>query len=130
MAHIKTNADTWCVGCSLCSLWCSVKHVNISSESASRIRIIWDHDQQLPTPCVCQQCEDPDCVSVCPCDAVTKKEYILVDEEKCTGCGACERACPYNAIHVYSEKAVVCDLCGGAPLCVRVCPVNLLEVVE
>ena len=127
--HITTDAKTSCVGCSLCSFWCSIQHTSVSSRAASRITIVWEHDQQLPTPLVCQQCEDPLCVRACPSHALVKKEYITVDKELCSGCGACVDACPYGAIHVYG-KAVVCDLCEGDPFCVRVCPVSVLEVVE
>ena len=130
MTRIQVNSEEPCVGCYLCVYWCSVKHYTLSSRSASRIRIQWDREQLLPSPCVCQQCEDSPCVEACPYSALTREGYIHVDEEACTGCRICEPACPHGAIHVYRETAVVCDLCGGTPLCVKVCPVGLLEVVE
>jgi ferredoxin len=32
---------------------------------------------------------------------------VIVDLEKCTGCGTCEEGCPVEAIKVENEKAVV-----------------------
>lgn len=50
-------------------------------------------------------------------------EAVLVDREKCTGCGVCVSACPGRIPHIHpNEKyAVICDLCGGDPRCVDVC---------
>jgi len=48
---------------------------------------------------------------------------VLVDREKCTGCGQCIKSCPGNIpfLHPEDNKAVICDLCGGDPECVKVC---------
>ena len=47
---------------------------------------------------------------------------ILVDEEKCIGCGYCVRDCPVEAMSLKKKKAVVdaqtCTECGA---CIRVC---------
>ena len=32
---------------------------------------------------------------------------VIIDQEKCTGCGTCEEGCPVEAIKVENEKAVV-----------------------
>ena len=41
---------------------------------------------------------------------------VIVDLEKCTGCGTCEEGCPVEAIKVENDKAVVdaetCVDCG------------------
>ena len=52
-----------------------------------------------------------------------KTGAVLVDREKCTGCGACIRECPGNIpfLHPGDGKAVICDLCGGDPQCAKVC---------
>ncbi len=57
----------------------------------------------------------------------------VVDPERCTWCGECEKACPYGAI-----KEVVCDdkevatiipaLCKGGGVCVPVCPEDAIEI--
>ncbi|KYK36089.1 MAG: 4Fe-4S dicluster domain-containing protein [Theionarchaea archaeon] len=130
MTRVQVSTEKSCVGCYLCVLWCSAHHEQVSSRAASRITLTWNHQQLLPTPFLCQQCDNPPCVAACPNDALHKKGYIQMDADACSGCGACEAACPYNAIHVYKGKAVVCDLCEGSPICVKVCPVDMLEVVQ
>jgi Fe-S-cluster-containing dehydrogenase component len=48
---------------------------------------------------------------------------VLVDRERCTGCGVCVERCPGSIpfLHPKDGKAVICDLCGGDPECVKVC---------
>ncbi len=48
----------------------------------------------------CQQCAKPLCVDACPYEATYKREkdgVVIVDYDKCIGCGQCVTACPYNA---------------------------------
>ncbi|HAL57829.1 MAG TPA: 4Fe-4S ferredoxin, partial [Bacteroidetes bacterium] len=47
-------------------------------------------------PKLCNQCENPPCVQVCPVGATFKTEdgVILVDEKRCIGCRYCIQACP------------------------------------
>jgi Fe-S-cluster-containing dehydrogenase component len=48
---------------------------------------------------------------------------VLVDREKCIGCGECIDACPGKIPHIHPAEnyALICDLCGGDPECVKVC---------
>lgn len=75
-------------------------------------------------PVLCQHCEDPPCM-VCPVDAMSidEKGIVVIDGEKCTGCGECVKACPYGAISIDKDKGIAfkCDLCGGDPACVKIC---------
>lgn len=53
---------------------------------------------------------------------------LIVDSEKCTGCGICETSCAFGAISVLANCAVVnesCTLCGA---CVDNCPVGALNI--
>jgi electron transfer flavoprotein alpha subunit len=55
---------------------------------------------------------------------------LLIDKEKCTGCGECVDACPFEALEVIEEKACVnesCTLCGT---CVDVCPFEAISLDE
>ena len=38
------------------------------------------------------------CIEICPEDAVTQEETILIDKEKCTYCGICAKNCPSDAL--------------------------------
>jgi Fe-S-cluster-containing dehydrogenase component len=52
------------------------------------------------------QCENPPCVPVCPVQATWRNDLgiIVVDQEKCIGCGKCIKACPYQARRINPPK--------------------------
>ena len=83
-------------------------------------------------PKLCNHCEDPPCVQVCPVGAtyISPDGVVLVDSEYCVGCRYCIQACPYGARYLHPEKLVAekCTFCyhritkGLLPACVEVCP--------
>jgi sulfite dehydrogenase (quinone) subunit SoeB len=92
-------------------------------------------------PKSCLHCEDAPCVTVCPTGASMKRSedgIVLVEEEKCIGCGLCAWACPYGAREMDPVENVMkkCTLCvdriyddvleevDRVPACVRTCPAN------
>lgn len=94
-------------------------------------------------PVMCQHCEQPPCVDVCPTQASFKRAdgIVLVDRHRCIGCRYCMMACPYKArsfVHEPLEnqnpdvprgKGTVesCTLCvhridnGQIPACAEAC---------
>ena len=94
-------------------------------------------------PLMCQHCETPPCVDVCPTGASFRRVdgLVLVDKHICIGCRYCMMACPYKARSFIHEdltdqlpwaprgKGTVesCTLCvqrvdnGGTPACVEAC---------
>lgn len=83
-------------------------------------------------PVMCQQCEHPSCVAVCPtgaCYKDTEDGVIRIDPELCIGCRSCEKACPYHANNYNKEMRIMdkCTLCeqqrekGEDPVCVKNC---------
>jgi [DsrC]-trisulfide reductase subunit O len=96
-------------------------------------------------PVMCQHCETPPCVDVCPTGASFKRPdgIVLVDKHICIGCRYCMMACPFKARSFIHEaipdeakrswaprgKGTVesCTLCvhrvdaGREPACVEAC---------
>ncbi len=50
-------------------------------------------------PMMCQHCENPPCVDVCPTGASFRRAdgIVMVDRHTCIGCRYCMMACPYKA---------------------------------
>jgi len=50
-------------------------------------------------PMMCQHCENPPCVDVCPTTASFRRAdgIVMVDRHLCIGCRYCMMACPYKA---------------------------------
>ena len=94
-------------------------------------------------PVMCQHCEHPPCVDVCPTGASFKRAdgIVLVDRHICIGCRYCMMACPYKARSIVFRDvadqnpdvprgkgcAEACSLCvhrvdqGRQPACVEAC---------
>ncbi len=151
------NTNKCGAGCTECVTACKTENgwgdVNNSEEhSRASQKAVWirkvklkdkqtGHVQSLPL--LCQHCENPPCVDVCPTGASFKREdgIVLVDKHICIGCRYCMMACPYKArsfIHetiqnqkVYAPrgKGTVesCTMCvhrvdnDGTPACVEAC---------
>jgi len=89
-------------------------------------------------PKLCNQCDKPPCVQVCPVGATyqTADGVCLVDREWCIGCGYCIMACPYGMrfFHPIYHVAEKCNFCyhritkGLNPACVLACPVTARKI--
>jgi len=90
-------------------------------------------------PVLCNQCNRPPCVRVCPTKATYKDKtngIVMMNESLCIGCKACLTACPYNARYYNREIGAVdkCDFCYRRRLqngeantaCAEACPAQAL----
>ncbi len=89
-------------------------------------------------PKLCNQCENPPCVQVCPVGATyqTADGVVLVDRTWCIGCGYCIMACPYGVrfFHPVYKVAEKCTFCyhrinkGMKTACVGACPFGARQI--
>jgi Fe-S-cluster-containing dehydrogenase component len=154
--------------CSVCITACHQAHnVPDFGNSKDEVKWIWkdafanafpeqDHDFQAealrrgPALLMCNHCDNPPCVRVCPTKATWKREadgLVMMDWHRCIGCRYCMAACPYGSRSFNwrdprsgirgmtidfptRTKGVVekCTFCeerlakGELPACVQACP--------
>lgn len=60
------------------------------------------------------------------------RKIVRIDEERCTGCGACVAPCAEGAILLVDGKARVVreELCDGAGFCIGICPTGAMRIEE
>ncbi len=101
------DANKCADGCSACVDACNEEHNLVSHDrpatDAQWIRTVKLKDKQTGRInrliMMCQHCEFPPCVDVCPTNASFKRVdgLVLVDRHRCIGCRYCMMACPYKA---------------------------------
>lgn len=128
-----------CIGCQACTIACI--NENDVPEGSFRTIVstysVKQNDQAgqpagtYVLPRLCNHCDNPPCVPVCPVGATFKRAdgLVLIDGDRCVGCGYCVLACPYDArfINHQTGKADKCTFCGHRleagllPACVETC---------
>ena len=53
---------------------------------------------------------------------------IVIRQDKCTQCGACETACPFALISLVDDKVTITDGCNLCGACVDACPCDALSM--
>ncbi len=134
-----------CIGCGLCRVFCEAHHAGNDDPAkalkkrlappAGGIRV--EHNGLHCISIRCRHCPNASCIDACITGAMSRDEntgFVLVDREKCIGCGTCMLVCPFGAIRKDEQtgKVVKCDGCFDRDVsrCISVCPNGALMVVE
>ncbi|WP_365860870.1 sulfate reduction electron transfer complex DsrMKJOP subunit DsrO [Desulfovibrio sp.] len=128
-----------CIGCQSCTVTCGAENAvplgNFRTTVSEYAMIGVPAENREPSvaviPRLCNHCETPPCVPVCPVGATFKRAdgMVLIDATTCIGCGFCVQACPYDARFLNREThtADKCTFCahrtaaGLLPACVENC---------
>lgn len=125
-----------CTGCHACSVSCKSEFEVPLGVYRSWVKIgeegTYPQVKRSILPRLCNQCDNPPCVKVCPVNAtyIHATGVVAIQENVCIGCKACISACPYNArfFNPVKRTADKCDFClhrvenGVVPSCVNGCP--------
>lgn len=144
-----------CIGCYTCVVGCKAYYGTRPGVDYNAVeRVEWGEypdAQQKFKLTMCMHCEDAACVEACPTGAsyTTDEGVVVIDYDKCLGCGACVLACPYEERHLvkddetnfegtvmpFEEEAAErlnivekCTFCNGRvqegeqPACTTLCP--------
>jgi Fe-S-cluster-containing dehydrogenase component len=91
-----------CIGCYNCMISCKQEHFLPPGIFFSRVLVgemgTYPSVLKLVYPVLCNHCDNPPCVGVCPTGATCKREdgIVTVNPDVCIGCRSCLVACPYQ----------------------------------
>lgn len=131
-----------CIGCHACTVACKTEHEVPIGQFRTWVKYVESGEFPATTRDFgvmrCNHCTDAPCVTICPTQALFKRDDGIVDfdNERCIGCKACMQGCPYDAIYIDADTntAAKCNFCahrvdeGLEPACVVVCPTHSIWV--
>lgn len=115
MTELISNPEL-CIDCMKCERNCPQNAIRVSEG----------------VPLFCMHCtpEKAPCLNICPENAIEELGgAIVINKDKCIGCGMCRDVCPIGAISTDEiGQANKCDLCINEKTqqCVEQCPTNAL----
>ena len=134
-----------CIKCHACEIACkSWNEVEVGPRWREVVKVTsgtFPDLQSMNVSMACMHCGDAPCLTACPVDAISKRAedgIVMVDQDKCIGCGFCAWACPFNAPQLTTaagkmEKCNFCQTPGlerpvGLPrACEEVCPTGAIK---
>ncbi len=134
-----------CTGCGACQVACTIENGLAPDVSWRRVETFNPRRHPLAPlfhlSLACNHCADAACMRACPALAYAREPVtlaVLIDADKCIGCGYCAWACPYDA-PVFDEKTGVMSKCtwcadrlraGLKPACASHCPTGALDYAD
>ncbi|WP_165055451.1 MULTISPECIES: 4Fe-4S dicluster domain-containing protein [unclassified Adlercreutzia] len=133
MAHYGYVIDSKnCIGCHACAVACKIENNLPNNNWWNRIFTIGGDNPNTPAgtfgenltmgnmPVMCQHCENPACIRVCPVGATYKDAEtgaVRQDYDKCIGCRMCMAACPFTGVRSFNwdEPKYAVDFPVGDP---------------
>ncbi len=91
-----------CIGCNACVVACkqenSLPDGVFFTKTLSEEYGVYPSVNRVYIPTLCNHCDDAPCEKVCPSGATYTRDdgIVMVDSDKCIGCGSCAVACPYD----------------------------------
>jgi tetrathionate reductase subunit B len=151
-----------CIGCNACTIACKAEFdVRLGvyrSSVGEKVSCEFPFVKRIFIPWLCNHCANPPCIENCPVDEMeavhtfpdgSRTKYlkratyqrpdgvVLIDQNRCIGCGACVNDCPYGVRYLDPVKSAgglpemkaadKCTLCahrlaeGVVPSCVNTC---------
>ena len=126
-----------CIGCQACTVSCHIENqapLGNFRTIVSQFEVEQEETGNIATfmlPRLCNHCDNPPCVPVCPVQATFQRQdgIVVVDSDRCVGCAYCVNACPYDArfINEVTQTADKCTFCAHRleanllPACVESC---------
>ena len=136
--------QNFCIDCERCLDACrSTNHVpahGYRTDILQRaIPVNPGENERVFMPILCNHCNQPSCVRVCPTRATFKDKttgIVRMKIENCIGCKTWMAACPYNARYFDEDKRAIdkCNFCfdtklkesgGKTTACASACPANV-----
>lgn len=104
-----------CSSCGACALACKAENnTRTRGEGQSfnwadflqETKGTFPNSTQVAVPVMCNHCENPQCVKVCPTGAmfISPEGVVLHTDEACIGCRLCQTACPYSSAELGPES--------------------------
>ena len=133
-----------CVKCHACEIACKTwNEVEVGPRWREVVKITsgaFPNVTAMNVSMACMHCGDAPCQNACPVNAITKRTedgIVMVDQNKCIGCGFCTWACPFNApqLSAMAGKMEKCNFCqtpgkerplGMPRACEEICPTGAI----
>lgn len=152
-----------CSGCEACVVSCKNENFGVLGKFRTGVKFhesgTYPKARRTIVPWLCNHCNKPICIENCPADPVKKPwgasvaatykrpdGVVVIDKDRCLGCGACVADCPYGVRYLHPDQKTVadpdlnaadkCDFClhrlerGVAPSCANTCPAGARRIVD